>query len=80
MRQKSFTAEDFEKYRKKTRKEVFLEEMNQIIPWQDSYAWNLVKAGNASLGTAKPVSLLVKPSKLIRVDDEMLIDQSCPKQ
>jgi IS5 family transposase len=35
MRQQSFTAEDFEKYRKKTRKEVFLEEMDQIIPWQE---------------------------------------------
>ncbi len=34
MRQQSFASEDFEKYRKKTRKEVFLEEMDQIIPWQ----------------------------------------------
>ena len=33
MRQQSFAAEDFEKYRKKTRKEIFLEEMDQIIPW-----------------------------------------------
>ena len=31
MHQQSFTAEDFEKYRNKTRKEVFLEEMDQII-------------------------------------------------
>jgi len=35
MRQQSFAAEDFEKYRKKTRKEMFLEEMDQIIPWQE---------------------------------------------
>jgi len=35
MRQQSFTAEDFKKYKKKTRKEVFLEEMDQIIPWQE---------------------------------------------
>ena len=34
MRQQSFVANDFEKYRKKTRKEVFLEEMEQIIPWK----------------------------------------------
>ena len=34
MRQQSFAADDFEKYRKKTRKEVFLEEMDQIIPWK----------------------------------------------
>ena len=34
MRQQSFTAEDFEKCRKKTRKEVF-QEMDQIIPWQE---------------------------------------------
>lgn len=35
MRQQSFAAEDFEKFRKKTRKEQFLDEMNQIIPWQE---------------------------------------------
>ena len=35
MRQQSFAAEDFEIYRKKTRKELFLEEMEQIIPWSD---------------------------------------------
>ena len=33
MRQQSL-ADGFEKHRKKTRKERFLEEMNQIIPWQ----------------------------------------------
>ncbi len=33
MRQQSFASEAFEKYRKKTRKQVFLEEMDQIIPW-----------------------------------------------
>jgi len=35
MRQQSFVANDFEKYRKKTRKELFLDDMEQIIPWQD---------------------------------------------
>jgi IS5 family transposase len=34
MRQQSFATDDFEKYRKKTRKEVFLEEMDKIIPWK----------------------------------------------
>jgi len=34
MCQQNFAADDFEKYRKKTRKEVFLEEMDQIIPWK----------------------------------------------
>jgi IS5 family transposase len=34
MRQQNFTAEDFEKYRKKTRKAVF-QEIDQIIPWQE---------------------------------------------
>ena len=34
MRQQTFASDDFEKYRKKTRKEVFLEEMDQIIPWK----------------------------------------------
>ena len=34
MRQQSFAADDFEKFRKKTRKEIFLDEMDQIIPWK----------------------------------------------
>ncbi len=34
MQQKSLAVSGFEKYRKKTRKEIFLEEMNQLIPWQ----------------------------------------------
>ncbi len=33
MRQQSL-ADGFEKHRKKTRKERFLEEMDEIIPWQ----------------------------------------------
>ena len=35
MRQQSLADGRFEKYRKKTRKELFLEEMDQIIPWQE---------------------------------------------
>ena len=35
MRQQSLADGSFEKYRKKTRKEVFLDEMDQIIPWQE---------------------------------------------
>jgi IS5 family transposase len=35
MRQQSLADGSFEKYRKKTRKEAFLEEMDQIIPWQE---------------------------------------------
>jgi IS5 family transposase len=35
MRQQSLADGSFEKYRKKTRKELFLEEMDQIIPWQE---------------------------------------------
>ncbi len=34
MQQKSLAVSGFEKYRKQTRKEIFLEEMNQLIPWQ----------------------------------------------
>ena len=34
MRQKSFADGGFEKYRKKTRKEQFLDEMESIIPWK----------------------------------------------
>jgi IS5 family transposase len=35
MRQKTFSEEGFEKHRKKTRREQFLEDMDQIIPWAD---------------------------------------------
>ena len=35
MRQDSFSDAGFEKYREKTRKEQFLEEMEAIIPWKD---------------------------------------------
>lgn len=35
MRQDSFSDAGFEKYRKKTRKEQFLDEMETIIPWQE---------------------------------------------
>lgn len=33
MRQQSLAATEFEKFRKTTRKEKFLDEMNQVIPW-----------------------------------------------
>lgn len=35
MRQQSFTDNNFEKFRKKTRKELFLDDMERIIPWQE---------------------------------------------
>lgn len=35
MKQQSLEAAGFEKYRKRTRKEQFLEEMEQIIPWKE---------------------------------------------
>ena len=35
MRQRSLLGNGFEKYRKQTRKEVFLNEMDQIIPWKE---------------------------------------------
>ncbi len=35
MRQKTFAEESFEKYRKPTRREVFLKEMDQVVPWGD---------------------------------------------
>jgi len=35
MKQNSFAFDGFEKYRKKTRKETFLEEMDQIVPWKE---------------------------------------------
>jgi len=35
MRQQTLAGNGFEKYRKKTRKEQFLEDMEQIIPWDE---------------------------------------------
>jgi len=35
MRQRTFSEEGFEKHRKKTRREQFLEDMDQIVPWQE---------------------------------------------
>lgn len=35
MNQASFEASGFERYRKKTRKEVFLDQMEQIVPWNE---------------------------------------------
>ena len=35
MRQQTLAGSGFEKFRKKTRKERFLDDMEQIIPWQD---------------------------------------------
>jgi len=35
MRQQTLADGSFEKFRKKTRKELFLDDMEQIIPWQD---------------------------------------------
>ena len=33
MKQQSLEANGFEKYRKKTRKEIFLNQMSEILPW-----------------------------------------------
>lgn len=35
MRQKTFADNGFEKYRKPTRREIFLADMDEIIPWQE---------------------------------------------
>jgi len=35
MRQQTLADGSFEKFRKKTRKELFLDDMDRIIPWQD---------------------------------------------
>lgn len=38
MHQQSFAAGDFETYRKPTRRERFLAEMERVVPWADVYA------------------------------------------
>ncbi len=35
MRQRTFAENGFERYRKQTRREIFLAEMNEIIPWRE---------------------------------------------
>ena len=35
MRQQTLTDNGFERFRKRTRREMFLLEMDQIIPWRD---------------------------------------------
>ena len=35
MRQQTFTSGTFEQYRKLTRREQFLEAMNQVVPWDE---------------------------------------------
>lgn len=35
MRQRTFAENSFERYRKQTRREIFLAEMNEIIPWKE---------------------------------------------
>ncbi|NQV85601.1 MAG: transposase, partial [Woeseiaceae bacterium] len=35
MQQKTLAATGFERFRKQTRRETFLQEMDQIIPWHD---------------------------------------------
>ena len=34
MRQQTFATGDFERYRKATRREQFLAEMDQVVPWE----------------------------------------------
>jgi len=34
-KQRSFADQEYEKFRKKTRREQFLEDMNKVIPWQE---------------------------------------------
>ncbi|MCU7891311.1 MAG: transposase [Candidatus Thiodiazotropha sp. (ex Ustalcina ferruginea)] len=54
--QQSLEATEFEKYRKKTRKEQFLDVMEQIIPWEEMceviapYYPNPLKAGRKPIG------------------------------
>jgi IS5 family transposase len=51
MRQQGLADGGFEKYRKKTRKELFLDEMDQIIPWQGLTA--AIKPSTPSPGGAE---------------------------
>ncbi len=56
MKQHSLEASGFEKYRKKTRKEQFLDEMDEIIPWNEMceaiapYYPKPLKAGRKPIG------------------------------
>ena len=48
MRQQTLADNGFERFRKRTRRETFLLEMDQIIPWRD-----LCKSDQAVLSKAK---------------------------
>lgn len=59
MKQQSLEASGFEIYRKKTRKEIFLEEMEQIIPWQEmSEAIKPYYPGEPKGAGRRPIGLL----------------------
>ena len=59
MKQQSLTGSGFEKYHKKTRKEIFLEEMDQIIPWQEMSAAIKPYYPKEPIGAGrKPIGLL----------------------
>ena len=57
MRQQSFAAGDFERYRKPTRRERFLDEMERVVPWAElcaliapAYPGEPVGAGRRPVG------------------------------
>ena len=40
MGQPTLASQGFEKYRMKTRKQQFLDEMEQVVPWQELVLWS----------------------------------------
>ncbi len=64
MQQKSLAVSGFEKYRKQTRKEIFLEEMNQLIPWQALTAVIEPHYPNPRGAGRRPVGL----ERMLRID------------
>ena len=58
MRQKTFADEGFEKYRKPTRREIFLDEMNKVVPWGELCELIALPSLPTSLRLRLPLELL----------------------
>ena len=52
MKQPSFAATGFERYGKRTRRELFLAEMNDVVPWADLCA--LIEPVYPKAGDGRP--------------------------
>jgi IS5 family transposase len=63
MKQRALAGQNgFERYPKKTRRALFLEEMEQVVPWAELYA--LIEPGYPKAGPGRP---LVGVERMLRI-------------